>query len=149
VAIIQDGLNLIEVGWFREEAEDNQAHPYKTRVENGVSTTWKSVQIDLSTNAFHEFKVHDANADNLWSFAYDGNPLGNEFSSVDLGTPVTESERRCTNDSLFAHLRYLKVLKITGGTWEQYLSLFQYMDSAPDYRFCRISTTEYKVRQTC
>lgn len=33
--------------------------------------------------------------------------------------------------------------------WQQYTSLQQYIDTATDYSYCQISTTEFKVKQSC
>lgn len=99
----------------------------------------------------HEFKTHDQNGDKYWSFAYDGNPLGNEYVNMTSGMTVSESERGCTTDSLWAHDSGLSKLNAVNGSWQPYGALSQYIDTPTqnNYDFCRVSNTEYYVKQTC
>lgn len=75
--------------------------------------------------------------------------MGDEFVNMDWGTPITESERGCTNDSLFAEFRSLNTVPCTTCPWQAYQSLVEYINTTSDYRFCRFSNTRYKVQQAC
>lgn len=149
VAILKNSSNFAEAGWFTDESVDQGHHPYKTWVTDGVPHEVDFNTVNLSGGANHNFKVHDQNHDHYWSFAYDGNPMGNEFVNMDWGTPITESERRCTTDSLYAHFLNLKTIPCTNCAWQSYQSLSQYINTTSDYKFCKVSNTEYWVKKTC
>jgi hypothetical protein len=150
VGVLKNSSYFAEAGWLTAEVAGNQGHhPYKTWVNNGVVNTVIYVGAELSTGTNHEFKTHDQNHDHYWSFAYDGIAMGNEFVDMDWGMPITESERACTTDSLYAHFLALQAIRCTNCSWQAYHSLSQYVDNSPDFRFCKISSTEYWVKTTC
>jgi hypothetical protein len=93
--------------------------------------------------------VHDQNHDHQWSFAYNGNAMGNEFVNMDWGTPLDEAERRCTSDSLRANFKTLENIGCTNCGWQPYSSLKMWVDQASDFNFCKISNTEFWVKATC
>ncbi len=68
---------------------------------------------------------------------------------MSTGTPISESERSCTTDPLWAHVRALSKIDRVGGAWTSYGSLSRYIDTASGYDFCRISKTEFYVKKVC
>lgn len=149
VWILKSSNNNAETGWQVQEALGNQdAHPFKTWVTDGVKDSY-TASVSLTKGQLHEFKVHDQNGDKNWSFAYDGNPLGNHYVNMSSGTPISESERNCTSDSLYARVTSLSKINSVNGSWTPYGSLSQYVDTATDYNFCRVSNTEFYVKKTC
>ncbi|MGH2752744.1 MAG: hypothetical protein ACRDK3_18025 [Actinomycetota bacterium] len=102
----------------------------------------------------HDFKVHDSDNNGFWSFAYDGNPMGNEQPNPNLenGTPVGSAERHCNQDSMFAEFRSLEKCHGEGCGWTDFndLSLWKDTDSGvDDYDFCKINDRAFDVRNTC
>jgi hypothetical protein len=95
----------------------------------GIVNTVIKYPVDLPANTDHEFKAHDQDSDRWWSFAYDGSTMGNEYVDMPYGYPLSESERACTSDSLWAHFYNLKRLQCVGCTWVAYSSLSQYIDT--------------------
>jgi hypothetical protein len=138
-----------EAGWGIDSQTNQGAHPFKSWVQNGVFQNTTLTGVNLTKDAFHTFKVHDQNHDHNWSFAYDGNAMGNEFVNMDWGTPIDESERDCGNDSHWSHHKNLKNIGCTNCGWQPYTTLQQYIDTASDYSYCQISTTEFQVKQSC
>lgn len=150
VGIFLNSNNFVETGWFQTQ-NDNTPHPYKTWKSGGVIDSVDFYGIDLNDDAFHEFKAHDQNGDRHWSFAADGNPLGNEFADFSLGDSRSSSERSCTSDSLYANFRQLNRISCVGCSWLPYESLYQYKDTpmTNDYDFCRLSNTSFDVGINC
>lgn len=149
VAIVKNINNFAEVGWVTDELFGQGHYPYKSWVTDGVANSSVSLSANLSTGVTHNFKVHDQNHDNYWSFAYDGNPMGNEYVNMDSGQPRTESERDCSTDSLRAHFVNLKQIGCANCAWSPYSDLSQYVNNTSDFKFCKISVTEYWVKNPC
>lgn len=107
--------------------------------------------ITLTFGAFHELKIHDSNGDQAWSFAYDGHALGDKSLSLVWGLSVTESERGCTADSMYAHFKSLNKCNNIGCGWVNYGGLTEYIDepSGNGYNFCWQSPTRYDVYTSC
>jgi hypothetical protein len=139
-----------EVGWYSDTIDDRIAHPYSTTVNSGVASTIERDDLNiLPLGQLHWFKVHDANGDRAWSFAYDGNPLGNRHVSMNQGTPVDQSERCNTSDSLSANFDDLQELACELCGWQPYGEVLQWTDRAADYRFCWVSDTHFRVKPVC
>jgi hypothetical protein len=148
VVIWQNSNNFAEAGWVILESINQLMHPYKTWVNDGVvRTTYLSADFGGGTN--HTFKVHDENGDRYWSFAYDGNAMGNEYANFPYGNAVSETERWCTSDSLWAHAYNLQNLTYINGSWANWAANSKWADTASDYDFCWMSKTEYYAKQTC
>ena len=150
VSILLNSNNWAEAGWF--STLGGTPHPFKSWKNGGVFGE-QHLSANLSTDMSHEFKVHDANGNRHWSFAYDGNAMGDEFVDFNVGESISQAERNCTSDSLFANFRNLDRITCVGCTWTNYQSLYQYVNSTPGsgnaYEFCRLSNTGYNVRQSC
>lgn len=148
VAIIQSSNNFAETGWITWPGF--QAHPYRTWMANGVldddNIEWG---INLALDQFHEFKIHDSNGDQSWSFAYDGNALGQKTLPLVWGQAVSESERGCTADSLFAHFKEMNKCSGINCSWVNFGGLTQYIDNASGYSFCWRSATHFDVQASC
>lgn len=154
VAIAQDANSFVEVGWItREDQGPYQAHPFRLAVTRGNRNYRPKWDVNLRLAQMHEFKVHDSNDDGDWSFAYDGIAMGDMSASADQGESITESERNCTSDSLFAEFRNLsKCAPDQGCGWSAYGGLRQYIDTANGsnpYDFCWVGPRAYDVRQSC
>lgn len=70
---------------------------------------------------------------------------------MSTGSPISGSERKCTTDPLWAHVRNLSKMSTINGSWTPYSSLSQYVDTPTqnDYDFCKDSNTEFHVLQNC
>jgi hypothetical protein len=93
VWVYKNGNNNAETGWALYSPVDQNAHPFKTWHVDGELRSTTPYDISLSQNGYHEFKTHDQNGDESWSFAYDGISLGNEYVDMTTGFPISESER--------------------------------------------------------
>jgi hypothetical protein len=101
ITVWQNDNFSAEVGWFVKSSYNQYAHPYQTRVNNAITYTVDRPDITIQPQGIlHTFKVHDQNHNHQWSFAYDGNPLGNLRVDFDWGRPLFEAERNCADDSL-------------------------------------------------
>jgi hypothetical protein len=149
VAVVENSNNFAEAGWSWIEGYGQYAFPMKIWVDNGVKSWVYFNQISLARGFRHEFKVHDSDGNWYWSFAYNGNEMGNEFVSFSNGTSLSESERWCTSDVLFAEFRELQKCQGQGCGWTDYGGLSQYINTTTDYRFCWKSKTAYDVRGQC
>lgn len=138
-----------EVGWFWDPSDAPLPRAYKTWVNAGVATAVSSTQNIANLNVLHNLKVHDQNRDHQWSFAWDGNALGNQFVNFDWGTPVDESERCNHADSLYARFTKLRQIGCANCGWVAYSGLVKWVDNASDYSFCKISSTNFWVKQVC
>ena len=79
----------------------NGAHPFKTWHSNTQVGSDTFENVNISRGNLHDFKVHDSNGNNYWSFAWDGNALGNQnLAALDSGIPIAASEAQCTADSI-------------------------------------------------
>jgi hypothetical protein len=154
VAILRGSNNFAESGWFTSEtASDQLAHPYRTWVNDGVPTTNNYNNISLTPrDAYHQFKVMDSNGDKMWEFWYDGSQMGNPKAvNMSSGDPITEAERQCTTDSLWAHFNSLKSIRASGGGFKAYSQVVFYVNNTTGvtYLWCYDSSTSYHVKQTC
>ena len=151
VGLIKDPNNFLEAGWvLRVDIFGNQSkHPYKTWRDLGVTREEIIGNVTFAAGTTHEFKVHDQNGDQQWSFAYDGNAMGNEPMAMTQGLPVTESERRCTTNSLKADFTHLNKINCVNCSWTAYDDLQKYINTTTDWKFCRRSATRYEVLKTC
>jgi hypothetical protein len=152
VTVWQDDMFSAEVGWFVKSSYDQYPHPYQTRVNNGITRTVDRADLSvLPQGILHTFKVHDQNHDHQWSFAYDGNALGNLRVDFDWGRPLFEAERKCADDSLYAQFRTLQQVGCTNCGWSPLTSLSMWVQNPISnfYYFCLISTTSFDVKQVC
>jgi hypothetical protein len=154
-SVFQNSSNLVEAGWFVQASFDQIPHPYKTFVNDGQSSTVRFTGINISVGPLHNFAVKDPNDDSLWRFLFDGSPLGTDsFASVSNGhaSALAESERFCTDDSLFAQFRSLQYIKVKnqGDVWINWLGPVggTHGDVSP-YQFCSVGQTAFDVRQSC
>lgn len=151
VALLQNGNNFLEAGWVLTVPlfSDQRQRPYKTWVNLGVAQEEIIVNVWFTSGTFHEFKVHDQNQDQSWSFAFDGNAMGNESMSMTAGLPITESERRCTDDSLKADIKNLDKINCENCSWINYEDVERYINTTNNWKFCKRSDTRYEVLQNC
>ena len=148
-AVVENSNNYAEAGWSQIEAYGSNAFPMKVWVDNGVKDWQYFTGVSLSRGVRHEFKTHDSDGNWYWSFAYNGNSMGNEYVSFSNGVSVTESERWCTTDVLFAEFRSLQRCHGASCGWTNYQSLVEYINNTNDYKFCKLSTTSYDVKGQC
>ena len=155
VALLRGSNNFAEAGWFTSEtAGDQLAHPYRTWLNDGVLGWNNYNNIDLTPrNDYHAFKVVDSNSDGNWEFFYDGNQMGSP-KPVDMPSgadPLSESERKCTTDSLWAHFDTLKSVRTSGGAFQDYSQVVFYINntSGSTYYWCYDSAASYHVKQVC
>jgi hypothetical protein len=139
-----------EVGWFVNPLVSPLPLPYKTWVNNGVDATVNGSQNITLVGSLHTFKVHDQNHDHEWSFAWDGNPLGNEHVAFDWGFPLDESER-CTDpgDNLYARFTNLQQLGCTNCSWNVYTDVVKYVNNTSDFKFCKVAADEFTIKAVC
>jgi hypothetical protein len=150
VALIQNGNNFLEAGWVLDVIFGNQGqHPYKTWVNLGVAHETDFLGVTFAGGTTHEFKVHDQNTDQSWSFAWDGTAMGNETMSMTQGLPVSEAESNCTDDPLKANFTNLNKINCQNCSWVAYLNVERYINTTTNWKFCRRSNTRYEVLQTC
>lgn len=76
-AIIKNNCNLAETGWISRDGHGYSVAPFKTwyvaaNCAYHHDEFWNQ---PLSLGVNHEFKVHDNNGDQWWSFAVDGSAL--------------------------------------------------------------------------
>ena len=153
VAIFNNGDNFAETGWVlrTDIFGDQHQRPYKTWYNLGVPHEEIITDVWFSPGTTHEFKVHDQNGDQNWSFAYDGTPFpsGNEPMAMTQGTPISEAERRCTDDSLRANFSSLNKINCQNCSWVAYVDVEKYINTTNNWKFCRRSDTRYEVLKTC
>lgn len=148
LSVYQNSNNFAEVGWAVVDSVDQNKHPYKTWVSDGVDKT-VIASASLPGDSAVSFKVHDDNDDKYWSFAWNGNALGNQYANFHLGRSRAQSERWCTSDSAWGHHFNLQHLVYINGSWDDFGGLSQDVAGDPDYNFCWTSKTEFYVKQTC
>ena len=152
VALLQSGNNFLEAGWVLrvDIFGDQHQRPYRTWVNLGIPSEVIIGDVWFTPGTTHEFKVHDQNGDQNWSFAYDGIGMGNEAMSMTWGLPVTEAERGCTDDSLKADFSGLSKINCDNCSWTSYDDVEKYIDTTGgEWKFCGRSKTRYEVKQTC
>lgn len=114
ITVWQNPNNFAEVGWVTSDAifSDQNAHPYKTRKNNGTLHTIVYPSVNITPLAdFHRFIVRDTDDDNYYSSSWDGNVLDSDwFVTVDASVAMSQvqSERACNSDSLSAKFQLLK-----------------------------------------
>lgn len=141
--------NFAEVGWHvGHEVFPTELVVNKVWVSNGAPDHEHFTSPTLDPNTTHEWKIHDENVNRSWSFAYDGNPLGNQFILMDYGRPGTLTEVHCKKDSAWAHFTSLKDC-LTACIWQPFAQLSQVEDENPNYCFQKISNSEHYVKQVC
>jgi hypothetical protein len=153
VIIIQNANNLVEIGWYTEAGQTS--HPYKTWVDSGVFRTAKyGPGYSLSQDTYHKFQVNDSDDDDLYDFSVDDQSLGASILvtiGVNHAEAWSQSERRCTKDSLWTHVKNLRYIRAKNGAfrdWPQHLNNVN--TNASPYRYCGNGTTnEFRVKQTC
>jgi hypothetical protein len=149
VTILQNGNYSAEVGWYSDTDQNRLAHPYKTWVNNGIPHTDTDPSNILPLDDLHWFKVHDQNRDRDWSFAWEGNALGNEHVAMSSATPVDQAERCNNSDTLWSHFTELQSLACESCGWDPYNDVKKWVDNTADYRFCRIDSDTFRVKQVC
>jgi hypothetical protein len=149
VTIWQSNSFSAEVGWFVNPSVTPLPRAYKTWVNDGFGFTVNGTQNIFPLGEAHEFKVHDQNHDRMWSFAWDGNALGNQTVNFDWGFPLDQSERCNTPDNLFAHFSSLQRITAPNASWTNYSDVVQYIDNTSAFAFCRASATDFSVKAAC
>lgn len=150
----QNSNNNAEVGWFTAEyTGDQKAHPYKTRVNNSIATTIEYPGQDITPrDDFHTFIVQDLNDDNQYVSSYDGNTLGDPwFVSADVSVTEsqTQSERRCTSDSLWSEFRNLQYYNANGNNVDWADKVHNSSINKAPYQYCNVGPAAYDVKQNC
>jgi hypothetical protein len=154
-SVFQNSSNLVEAGWFVQASYDQIPHPYKTFVNDSQMSTVRFTGTNISVDRLHDFAVKDPNDDSWWRFLFDGSPLGTDnFASVSNGHAFAnaESQRYCTDDSLWAQFRSLQYIKVKnqGDQWGNWLGpLGGTSGDVSPYRFCPVGQTAFDVRQSC
>lgn len=151
-AVAKNNCNLAEVGWINKEQYGNDNIPFRTIAyqPNCAVSTLYHPNMPLSEDVMHEFKVHDNNGDSYWSFAVDGNALGDRFNNSFInGWALGTSERDNNGDSLWAKFRNMQMCTNAGSCWFDFGNLARNNDNATDYTFCWLSTKSFDVKQAC
>jgi len=135
VGVYQNDDNLVEQGWFVSEDYDQNAHPYRSWVDNGILGTgnWALINVPQGTSSYVEFGVKDINDDNMYEFIYNGGTLGDpKHVSISAGSAfgLSESESWCSSDSLKARFTALRAVHSQGGGWQVYHSLNFYINTS-------------------
>jgi hypothetical protein len=150
VLVWQNNNYSAEVGWYSDTSDDSADHPYKTWVSDGIPHTQSFGNVVISPEGEqHTFKVHDQNGDQQWSFAWDGNALGNQSVSMTEGLPLNESERCNNSDNLWAIFKDLQRLACEQCGWQDYSNLSKFVNNTSDFKFCKNSATDFRVKQSC
>jgi hypothetical protein len=154
-SVWQNSNNFAEVGWMTSSYNfnDQAAHPYRTRKNNGTLSSQLFPGITISNrDQLHTFVVKDTDDNNQYTSSYDGNQLGDPWFvslPVDQSDSQVQSERYCDNDSLWAQFRHLQYYNAQANTvdWGN-LNHNVWSGSAP-YNYCPIDNTAFDVKQTC
>jgi hypothetical protein len=134
VGIFQNGSNFVEMGWVVKEDYDQNAHPYRSWVNNGVLGTGTFALIDVpqGPNQYVQFGVRDTDDNNNYNFIYDGDNSFSDtkFASINAGTAfaLSQSESSCSSDSMKARFTQLRAVHTQSGGWVGYFSLATYVD---------------------
>jgi hypothetical protein len=155
LAVMQNPSNYAEVGWETSDYSnsDQKAHPYKTKNNEGTQQTVRFQTYDISPrDSLHTFRVRDTNDDNHYTSSVDGTALGIDWwVSLDASNSnaITEAERNCTADSLWAQVRNLQFYNNDGNpvSWHDKQS----NSHAPfgPYQYCFVSDDAFDVKQNC
>jgi hypothetical protein len=145
VNIFKSSNNYAELGWH---AEGTQYVVNKVFTRDGVYYHQHIARASLTPGTYHSFKVHDANGDRRWSFAYDGDALGDEsVPNMGKGLAFTLSEVHCELDSAWAHFKDLDDCTNSGCPWNHFGGLAKLLDENPDYNFDKVDNSEHYVRR--
>ena len=144
-------LNDVEVGWTANNGGHTNPQLYFEWVDRGTDTNVRfnrDLTSAIGTNP--NFRVQDSNGDMIWSAFY-----GSESNNFDntpvlnfsVGRAITNSERRNTCDSQFAHFNNLRACLIRNPcTWPTYSVLSCYaVTGTTNYNFAKISDAEHLV----
>ena len=135
--------NLTEWGWMQE----NQTYIVFRVVRVNGDYRERRFNFGPSPNSDHTFKVHDSNADYIWSFAYDGAGIENVTTNMRKGLAYVASEVHCRQDSAWAHFWNLDSCANIGCAWRgwRYMDA-PYYDENPRYYWQKVSNTEVYVQ---
>lgn len=140
-------LNDVEVGWTANNGSHTLPVSYTEWVNRGVDSGIK-FEVNLSVGATYNFRVQDGDANNLWTFFQETTDLGQStLMNFDDGRAITNSERRNTCDSGFAHFTLLKTCNTHNPcSWLTYGVLACYADDMSGHLFDKIDNSQHFVR---
>lgn len=136
IGIFENQANLVEMGWYIDEGVDQNAHPYKSWVNNTVKGTanWPGNNIQQGQNSYVEFGVRDQDDNDWYNFIFDGNQSYGDpkFASISVQNAfaLSESESFCSGDSLRARFTTLRAVHALNGGWGWYHSLTEYINTS-------------------
>ena len=141
--------NWVEVGWTAKNGGHTFPISYTEWKNRGVDSGIKFEQ-SVAVGATPNFRVQDGDGNNLWTFFVGSTDLGQSaLMNFNSGRAVTNSERRDTCDSGYAHFTSLKTCNTHNScSWLTYGVLACYADNMPSYLFDKIDDSQHFVRGT-
>ena len=142
-------LNDVEVGWTAGQSSGTFPFSYTEWVNRGVDSGVHH-ELDLVVGATYNFRVQDGDGNNLWTFFQNSTDLGQSaLMNFNDGRAITNSERRNTCDSGYAHFTSLQTCNThTPCSWLTYGVLACYSDDMTGYLFDKIDNSQHFVRGT-
>jgi hypothetical protein len=140
-------LNDVEVGWTAHQPSGVFPFSYTEWVNRGVDSGLRH-ELELAIDSTPNLRVQDGDGNNLWTFFQGSTDLGQSaLMNFNDGRAITNSERRNTCDSGYAHFTSLKTCNTRNScTWLTYGVLACYSDNMSGYLFDKIDNSQHFVR---